>query len=110
MTRKLNRKAAGLAAEKKLCMTGGTDGHLLRDLGNVLTCSYAEDPMDFLEEIIRRRNCVIGHEKNLIEKRVMATAIMPKYFRYTAPSLKIHYSQNIPRLRHFGKRVFDRRK
>jgi hypothetical protein len=110
MTRKLNLKAAGLAYEKTLCMTGGTDGHLLRDLGNVLTCSYAEDTEDFLEEIIHRRNYVVGQEKSLIEKGVMATVIVPKYFRYTTPSLKIHYSQNVPRLRNFGKKYFSRKK
>ena len=109
MTRKLNQKAVRLAAEKKLCMTGGTDGHLLRDLGNVLTCSYAEDVSGFLEEIIQRRNCVIGREKNTIEKGVMAAAIMPKYLRYTAPSLKIHYSQNVPRLKNLLGRLNKRR-
>jgi len=110
MTRSLNQKAVRLAVDKKLFMTGGTDGHLLYDLGNVLTCSYANDTTDFLEEIIHRRNCIIGQEKSLIEKGVMATTILPKYFRYTAPSLKIHYRQNIPRLKHFWGKVFNRKR
>lgn len=109
MTRKLNQKALELAADKKLSMTGGTDGHLLYDLGNVLTCSYADDTEEFLEEIVHRENCVIGREKSFIEKGVMATAIMPKYFRYTAPSLRVHYRQNIPRLRRFKEKTFTRK-
>ncbi|MBP2133059.1 histidinol phosphatase-like PHP family hydrolase [Methanomicrobium sp. W14] len=110
MTRKLNIKAVKLASEKNLSMTGGTDGHLLHDLGNVLTCSYAEDAGEFLEEVIRKRNSVIGQENGLIRKGVMATAILPKYFRYTIPSLQIHYRQNIPRLKSFEEKTFGRKR
>ncbi|WAI02511.1 PHP-associated domain-containing protein [Methanogenium organophilum] len=101
MTRPLNEKAAGVAERRGMCYTGGTDGHLLYDLGHVLTCAQAETTEEFLEAVLHRKNCVIGREKNLLEKGVMASAMLPQYLPYTVPSLAVHYRQNLPRIKHF---------
>ncbi|MDE4908440.1 histidinol phosphatase [Methanogenium marinum] len=101
MSRKLNKKAAEVAKSRGMCITGGTDGHILPDLGHVLTCAHAETTEEFLEAVMQQENCVIGREKNLIEKCVMASAMLPQYLPYTIPSLEVHYRQNIPRVRHF---------
>lgn len=101
MSRALNRKAAAEAERRRMCMTGGTDGHILSDLGHVLTCAQAETPNEFLEAVLHHQNSVTGREKSLIEKGVMASAMLPQYLPYTWPSLQVHYQQNIPRLRHF---------
>ncbi|KAF1078076.1 PHP-associated domain-containing protein [Methanogenium sp. MK-MG] len=101
MSRSLNQRAADVADSRGMCMTGGTDGHLLSDLGHVLTCAHAETPEEFIEAVLRRKNCVMGREKNLMEKCVMASAMLPQYLPYTWPSLQVHYRQNLPRIRHF---------
>ena len=101
MSRALNEKAADVAERRGMCCTGGTDGHILSDLGHVLTCAPAETTEELLEAVIHRTNSVRGREKNLIEKGVMASAMLPQYLPYTVPSLVVHYRQNIPRVRHF---------
>lgn len=101
MSRALNEKAVDVAERRGMCYTGGTDGHILSDLGHVLTCAHAETTGEFLEAVLHRKNCVCGREKNLIEKGVMASAMLPQYLPYTLPSLAVHYRQNIPRVSHF---------
>ncbi|WFN34137.1 histidinol phosphatase [Methanogenium sp. S4BF] len=101
MSHLLNEKAADVAEIRRMCITGGTDGHILSDLGHVLTCAPAETPDEFLEAVLHHQNSVMGREKSLIEKGIMASAMLPQYLPYTWPSLQVHYQQNIPRLRHF---------
>ncbi len=101
MNRRNNLKAAHLALSRNLGMVGGSDGHLLRDLGGVLTCTVAEEVEDFLEEILHKRSCVVGAERNMLDKSVMTMMVLSKHFRYTLPSLAIHYRQNAPRVRKF---------
>jgi len=101
MTRSLNFKAMQLATKEGKCFTGGTDGHLLSDLGNVVTCANAEDPESFLEMVRSRRNVVVGLEKTSLSKIATGTVVMIKHSRYFFPAMRIHYEQNAPRLRHY---------
>ena len=79
-----------------MAFTGGTDGHLLRDLGGVLTCARSVDVDGFLRSVLQRTNRVVGLEKNIVEKCAMGTVVACKYIRYLPPSLRIHYEQNVP--------------
>jgi predicted metal-dependent phosphoesterase TrpH len=99
MTRKLNDRAAALAERFLKGRTGGTDGHLLHDLGNVVTVGPSEDLDGFLGDVVERRSKVVGKEKTNLQKTVMGSVVMTKYIRYTLPSLRIHYEQNAPRAR-----------
>jgi len=110
MTRNLNVKAAKLADTFEKGITGGTDGHLLSDLGNVVTCSHAENVDGFLSDIMRRRSIVIGREKNVPLKCAMATIVLTKYIKYAVPSLWVHYEQNLPRVMRMWKRAIQRNK
>jgi hypothetical protein len=101
MSRTLNEKALAVANQRGMCCTGGTDGHILSDLGHVLTCASAETTEELLESVLHRTNIVWGREKNILEKGVMASAMLPQYLPYTWPSLAVHYRQNIPRVKHF---------
>ena len=101
MTHSLNLKAVKLAMDEKRCFTGGTDGHMLGDLGNVLTCATAEDPESFLEAIRSRSNVVVGLEKTSFGKIATGTVVMIKHSRYFFPAMRIHYEQNAPRLMHY---------
>ncbi len=101
MTRSLNCKASDLAVQLGLGLLGGTDGHTLRDLGNVLTCAESADVEGFLSDTVHRRTFVVGREKNLINKGLTAALLMTRYAPYTVPSLAVHYRQNMPRVRRF---------
>lgn len=108
MNRDCNQQAAALADRYHLGITGGTDGHLLEDLGRVVTCAGTSDREEFLDAIIRRRTLVIGAEKNILEKGMMGGIVLTKYIRYTVPSLQVHYEQNMPRVERFFKRTARR--
>jgi predicted metal-dependent phosphoesterase TrpH len=99
MTRRLNDRAAALAERFLKGRTGGTDGHLLHDLGNVVTIGPSEDLDGFLGDVVERRTRIVGKEKTNVQKTVMGSVVMTKYIRYTVPSLRIHYEQNAPRVR-----------
>lgn len=110
MSRTLNEKALDVANQRGMCCTGGTDGHILSDLGHVLTCACAETTEELLESVLRKTNTVWGREKNILEKGVMASAMLPQYLPYTLPSLAVHYHQNIPRVKHFLDQQWDKTK
>jgi len=102
------RAGGSVARRYDLGITGGTDGHLLDDLGRVVTCAEADDPEAFLEAVIREKTVVIGEEKNLLEKSMMGSIVLTKYIRYTIPSLQVHYEQNMPRIGRFLKKTTKR--
>jgi len=60
--RKLNIKAADYINSNNKGFTGGSDGHSIYRLGSVLTCSKAETVKDFLDNIKKKKNYVIGQE------------------------------------------------
>lgn len=101
MTRNLNRKASDLAVRLGLGRVGGTDGHTLRDLGSVLTCGESTDVEGFLSDIVHRRSFVLGREKNLVDKILTAALLITRYAPYAAPSIAVHYRQNVTRVQRF---------
>lgn len=110
MTRSGNVRAMHLAERYHLGIVGGSDAHLLYDYGNVLTFSRATSCGEFLDNIRKHQNFLIGKEKNIFEKGLMGTAMMARYLPYTIPSLSIHYEQNIPRVKRFLRRAGGLRK
>lgn len=102
MARVHNLSATDLARTHGLGLTGGTDSHLLRDFGGVVTCAEAENVEEFLEKIVRRKSVVIGQERNLAEKAMMGVAVLPHHLPYTLPILKGCVCQRL--LRRYGGR------
>ncbi|ABN58361.1 MULTISPECIES: PHP-associated domain-containing protein [Methanoculleus] len=101
MARSHNLKAAGLAAAHGLGRTGGTDGHLLFELGGVVTCAEADTVEELLDAIRAKKTVIIGHERPLYEKAVMGTAVLPHHLPYTVPILQARWEQGLPRIRKF---------
>ncbi len=101
MARSHNRKAAELAAVHGLGRTGGTDGHLLHELGGVVTCAEADTAEEFLEAIRARKTVVIGRERPLVEKAVMGTAVLPHHIPHAVPIIQARWEQNRPRFQEF---------
>lgn len=88
MARPHNLRAAALAGRHDLGQTGGTDAHLLRDIGGVVTCAEAGDVEEFLEAILRKKTRVIGEETNILEKAAMGAAVLPRHLPYALPILR----------------------
>lgn len=101
MARSHNLKAAGLAAAHGLGRTGGTDGHLLYELGGVVTCAEADTVEEFLDAIQTKKTAVIGRERPLLEKAVMGTVVLPHHIPYTVPILQARWEQGLPQIRKF---------
>ena len=105
MTRSQNDRAVAFAREHRLALTGGTDAHLLGELGRVVTAARADSVEEFLDAVRRGDAQVWGQEKSMIGKTVQATAVLPQYAPYIGPSLGVHYRQNLPRaLRYLRRR------
>lgn len=85
MTRKSNLCALEAAQRHDLAFTGGTDGHLLSEVGNVVSVADAEDLDGFLDSVVKRKNIIIGKEKNVLRKVEMGSASFSKFIRH-APS------------------------
>ena len=110
MTHSLNVKAMRLVEGRNLSFTGGTDGHMLNDLGTTVTCAHADTLDGFLDAVKKRQNLVIGHEKGPIKKIATGVMVMAKHSRYFIPSMVINYQQNAHRPRHYLNRRRERKK
>jgi predicted metal-dependent phosphoesterase TrpH len=79
MFRNENVSAWNHTKEYGIGFTGGSDGHLLSELGTVLTVSDATDLDSFLDNIVKHRNTVVGHEKNIPKKMVMGMTSVSRF-------------------------------
>jgi hypothetical protein len=110
MSRSGNVRAVHLAERYNLGITGGSDAHLLRDYGTVLTCTRADTGDEFLDSILKHQTTLIGKEKTLFGKGLTGTVMITRYLPYTLPSLSIHYEQNLPRLQRFFRTIRGHRR
>jgi len=110
MSRSGNVRAVHLAEQYKIGITGGSDAHLLRDYGTVLTCTRADTVDEFLDSILKHQTTLIGKEKTLFGKGLTGTVMITRYLPYTLPSLSIHYEQNLPRLQRFFRTIRGHRR
>ena len=86
MFRSENVGAGKVADEFGIGYTGGSDGHMLHELGRVLTLQEASDLDGFLDGIVRHTNRVIGKEKNLLDKFAMAMTSTSRFALSCLPS------------------------
>lgn len=83
ISRKSNIAACESASRYGLGVTGGTDGHLLRELGNIVTVSDSSDLDGFLDSIAKKESGVIGKEKSLTTKALMGLTSLTEFCRHT---------------------------
>lgn len=57
---KNNQKAVDVIKKNNKCFTGGSDGHSIYELGNVITYSKAKNVKQFLDNIKNKKNKVVG--------------------------------------------------
>lgn len=99
LSRKANKEACDSARKYGLGITGGTDGHLLSELGNVVTVSDSIDLDGFLNNIVKKRNSVMGKEKNLSTKAFMGLSSLTEFCRHTPSVGFVQLDQTIKGIR-----------
>jgi len=98
MSHKENLRAISLASRLGVPVTGGSDGHVIFDMGSAVTCTTSPEPREFLEKLRKGRARVIGREQYLHSKIITAGAICARFMPWFYPSVKIHYERTIVRL------------
>ena len=98
MAHRENLRAIDLASRLGLPVTGGTDGHVVFDLGSAVTCTTSQDPAGFLDELKRGNARVIGREQFLHSKIVTVAALSTRFMTYFIPSVKIHAERTVKRI------------
>jgi hypothetical protein len=101
MGRRENLRAVALATRLGLPVTGGSDGHVIFDLGSAVTCTKTADPADFLDELKNGRAMVIGQENHLPSKMITAAAITTRFMPWFYPSARIHCEKLVERVNRF---------
>ena len=101
MRRRENLKAISLATRLGLPATGGSDGHVIFDLGSSVTCTASCDPADFLDELRHGRAKVIGQENHLGSKMLTAAVITTRFMPWLLPSTKIHCERLVGRVNRY---------
>ena len=67
--KKWNLRSAVLGFNLNMAMTGGSDGHSLKQMGRVVTCAeFNNDRKGFLDSIKNKQNKVIGKEIHMLRK------------------------------------------
>jgi predicted metal-dependent phosphoesterase TrpH len=105
--KKMNWRALYWAEDTKKPFVGGSDGHSLFELGKVLTYSDASTLKGFLDNIIEKRNFVIGKQIGLIAHMPSDSSMLRRHLRYIRPTLKMRYEvtlkpsvkYHVPRIR-----------
>lgn len=95
MFRKENIGAKEAADIHGIGYTGGTDGHLSFELGNVVTVSEEQDLDGFLDSIRKKRTAVVGREKDPFSKVLMGGASMSRFITYLPSSVVRQYQVNL---------------
>nr|WP_321353221.1 PHP-associated domain-containing protein [uncultured Methanoregula sp.] len=101
MARGENIRAISLATRLGLPPTGGSDGHVIFDLGSSVTCTRSSDPAQFLDELRHGRGKVIGRENHLGSKMLTAAVITTRFMPWLLPSTKIHCERLVGRMDRF---------
>ena len=81
---KRNLQAIGLASDLRKGITGGSDGHTTRELGNTLTFVKEDADIDsFLDAIRKRQNRVIGKNGNSVRDIMCHLGKLPAWVKNT---------------------------
>jgi predicted metal-dependent phosphoesterase TrpH len=94
MNRRLNQKALQSCLSHSKGFVGGSDGHTIFELGNVVTSAHADTVESFLNSIVKKKNYVIGTETSLVPKLVPSYNMLGKHMRYAFPTMRIRYNMS----------------
>jgi len=96
----LNQRAINYARQHEIPYTGGSDAHILPDVGNVVTAAYAETVEEFLNSVSKRENLVIGKSSGYMAKGATAGVIAWSFVPFSYSKLGAHYAIHKLKARH----------
>lgn len=100
MSVRQNMRAERYAQKNRMCMTGGSDAHVLWEVGRAVTVGYAnQTPLEFLEDVRCRKTGVCGVSRSSGQNLLMGACMTPGYIPYVAPAMRIHARQSWMRMR-----------
>ena len=83
MTGKVNRLAVEYANRFNVPVTGGSDAHILQEIGSVITGVRADSIGDFLDGIREGESIVIGSSSGIVSRGMTAGVIAYHYVPYS---------------------------
>jgi predicted metal-dependent phosphoesterase TrpH len=109
MTRRVNEKAAAYAARCNVPVTGGSDAHILQNVGSVVTGVRADSVGEFLDGIRGGDSIVIGSPSGILSRGMTAGVIAYNYVPYSVTALHTRIGPHTTRIRHSMQRFFRSR-
>ena len=79
--------AAEYTTRFDLPVTGGSDAHILQEIGSVVTGVRADSVGEFLDGIRKGRSIVIGSPSGIVSRGMTAGVIAYNYLPYSATAL-----------------------
>ncbi|MFP4403253.1 MAG: PHP domain-containing protein [Nanoarchaeota archaeon] len=108
MNRHLNNKAIRFSNMTNKVITGGSDGHCLFQLGQTVTVTKAKNHIEFLDNLQKNKNIVIGKETKAIPKILPFSKSLKAHLGYAVPSVKIQSILLYNRAKHFKTVVVEK--
>lgn len=75
---KRNLRAGQWARQYNKAQSGGSDGHTIGELGNVITCSEASDLDTFLKDLAHNRATIVGKKTNQL--KIISIALLQEFY------------------------------
>lgn len=99
LSSKTNMLAEDYAKKNNLCMTGGSDAHVLWEITRAVNVGYEnQTPQELLEDVRQKRSAVRGVGRNPAQNILMGACMTPGYLPYTVPVVAVHVKQMYLRL------------
>ncbi|PIN77418.1 hypothetical protein COV16_06835 [Candidatus Woesearchaeota archaeon CG10_big_fil_rev_8_21_14_0_10_34_8] len=93
--RSMNKKAVEWSDKEQKGKIGGSDAHVLGNLGDVVTISEASDIQNFLDAVEKKYTYVVGREARLHQRPVPMAKIACKNLRFFRPTMKSQYELSV---------------
>jgi predicted metal-dependent phosphoesterase TrpH len=99
MTRNVNRMAVEYANAHHIPVTGGSDAHILQEIGSVITGVRADSVGDFLDGIKRGESIVVGSSSGIASRVMTGSVIAYHYVPYSVNFLHTRIGLHTNRLK-----------
>ncbi len=105
-----NERALVWAEKLKKGFTGGSDCHMLRNCGQVITFSESDDIDSFLKDCVKKQNFIVGSETKLLSKALASTSIVRTHSKYAKHMIKYQFDYTKKELKYLGGKLKGLRK
>jgi len=98
LSEKLNFRAEKYSKTHDSCMTGGSDAHVLWEVGRAVTVGFEnQTPYEFLEDVRQKKPDIMGVTRTPAQNILMGACMTPGYVQYTVPVMQVMFKQTAMR-------------